>query len=265
MYDGLAGFYDKYTGDMNHEKVAEFLIRCFKKYGNKGLKAVAAGKTADGVTDGTDIESSNLVIDVGCGTGKLSIILAKRGFDVTGLDISPEMLYEAQQNAEAENVNIMWLCQDMTKMNTYGSYAAMVCTYDGINHVTTINRLREFFKRAYNFVDPGGLLIFDYLTKEYFENYIDGNVMVDDQGDGTCIWQGKYNEKNEICTYSVTCYSETEDGTYSRSDDVIKEKAWQTETLKTELQSAGFAIKEIFAGKRIFIVAKKPIGDEKNG
>lgn len=262
MYDGLACFYDKYSYDMNHEKVAEFILRCFRKYGNKGIKAIASGKAISGKTDGTEIGLSRLVIDIGCGTGKLSVILAKKGFDVTGLDISPEMLYKAQENAEAENAEIMWLCQDMTKMDTFGSYAAMICTYDGINHLTTEKKLESFFKRAFNFVDPGGLLIFDFLTPEYFENNIDGKLLMDDYDDGTCIWQGKFNGKTGICTYNIMCYSQNEEGTFDRTDDTVREKAWSFEIIENKLYDAGFIIKEIFAGKRNYIVAKKPKGDK---
>lgn len=260
MYDGLACFYDKYTGDMNHAKVAQFLLKCFVKYGNDGLKKTASGVNIDGTSDGTDPRLSKLVIDVGCGTGKLTEILCEKGFDMTGLDVSPEMLFKARER----NPDILWLLQDMTKMDTYGSYAAMISTFDAVNHLTTTKKLRSFFTRAINFVDPGGLLIFDFLTEDYFKENVDGKILLDDSDDGTLIWQGKYNAKTGVCKYEITCYGLNEDGTYERLDDTVTEKAWSQNIIVSELENAGFVIKKIYEGKRTFVVAKKPKG-AKNG
>ncbi len=258
MYEGLAGFYDTYTDDMNREKSADFLMKCFIKYGNRGLSDAAKGIPSAGKADGTDISASRLVLDVGCGTGKFTCLLAQKGFDMTGLDISPEMLEIAGENAGEQNVSVLWLCQDMAKINTYGSYAAVVSTFDSVNHLTTIKKLRSFLTRVINFVDPGGLLIFDFLTPEYFETKIDGKINVDDKETGTCIWQGTYSKNTEICTYSVTCYSQNEEGTYDRIDDIVREKAWSVKTIREELKSAGFRVKNVTGGRRCFVVAEKP-------
>jgi len=257
MYEGLAKFYDEYTADMDRKKLLKFILACFKKYGNRGIKMLSMGEANDAAADGTDIDNSKLVIDVGCGTGVLTCMMAELGFDMTGLDLSPEMLYKAEENAGKAGVSPMWLCQDMTKIDTYGSYAAMICTYDGVNHLTTRQKLHKFLSRSINFVDPGGLLIFDYLTPEYFKNRIDGKINVDDGEEGTCIWQGKYDEKKETCCYGVTCYNQTDEGLYERVDDVVVEKAWTQDIVNEELANAGYKILKITGVERITVVAKK--------
>lgn len=258
MYEGIASFYDKYTLDMDREKLMKFVFGAFAKYGNEGIKKLATGEQSSESGDGTDIENSRLVIDVGCGTGKFTCLLAKKGLDMTGLDVSPEMLDVARENAEDEGVNALWLCQDMAKINTFGSYAAMLCTYDGINHLTTESRLKSFIKKSINFVDPGGLLIFDFLTPEYFRENVDGRINVDDEENGMCLWQGKFNEKTGICTYQIVCFEETEDGLYERTEDIVKEKAWTPEFIAAELKNAGYEIKKIIKGKRVYAIARKP-------
>lgn len=258
MYEGLASFYDKYTRDMDRDKLMKFVLGAFAKYGNEGIRTLATGGKSDVNGDGTDIENSRLVIDVGCGTGKFTCLLAKKGFDMTGLDISPEMLDVARENAEAEGANVLWLCQDMAKINTFGSYAAMLCTYDGINHLTTEAGLKSFIKKSINFVDPGGLLIFDFLTPEYFRETADGRINVDDEDNGMCLWQGRFNEKTGVCTYQIVCFEEAEDGRYNRTEDIVKEKAWTPEFIGAELEKAGYEIKKIHVDKRSYAIARKP-------
>jgi hypothetical protein len=119
-----------------------------------------------------------------------------------------DMLYTAMDAAEAKGLEILWLCQDMCRMDMYGSFAAVLCMTDGVNHITTRKRLDAFFKRIYNFVDEGGLLIFDFLTPYHFESRVGkgGNVFYEDGEEGTCLWTSCYNEKSGICRYDITVY-----------------------------------------------------------
>ncbi len=280
MYDGVARFYDRYTADLNHEKMADFAEKCFARWGNKGLSEVKKLRKADcqstaDTVNGEDVENSTLVLDCACGTGLLTCIMAKRGYDMTGLDISQEMLYSAMERAGNEGLdNILWLCQDMCKIDMYGAFSAVLCMTDGINHLTTQKRLEGFLNRVYNFIDDGGLLIFDFLTENYFKNRVGNNVFFDDGEDGTCLWTSRYNAKSGICTYDITVYEAfgtDEDGEaliYTRSDDKITEKAWSLDEIKAALCGSRFKVCKAFSGmtskeaddssERIFIVAKKP-------
>ena len=277
MYEQLANFYDKYTSDLNNERKCKFIMKCFEKYGNKGIAMLASGKEASGLSDGTDIENSTLVIDVGCGTGLLTLMLSEKGFDMTGLDVSYEMLERARENEsklgtghkEEGTGHVLWLCQDMTKMDMFGSYAAMIGTTDCVNHLTGEKKADSFLKRSINFVDPGGILIFDFLTPEYFEKIDRAGIMVDETDTGTCIWSGKYNAKTKMIRYDVTCYDEIGEGLYERYDDVVKERAYTNNEMIEKVTGAGYTIMGTFDGYtfkraherslRVVVVAKKEV------
>jgi len=261
MYENFAGFYNTYTGDVNCGQLMDFLEERFRLFGNEGLKALAKkrskGRTAKGgdasktakaskpeaSENGADIEKSTLVIDVGCGTGKLTVKMAEKGYDMTGLDISPEMLEIASELGYEKNVNVLWLCQDMREMDTFGSYAAMYCLEDGVNHMTGEGDLGVFLERAKNFIDRDGLLIFDFLTDGYFKAAASKGVFFEDGGEGTCIWTAEY--ENAKMTYDIICYSLEEDGLYGRTDDTVEEIPLEPAFVKQTLQEKGYEVLEL--------------------
>ena len=241
MYRNIAKFYDNYTEDVDYEALADLLERFFAEFGNEGLKNIAAGGKSSGAeSNGSDISKSTLVMDVGCGTGVLTKIMSRRGYDMTGLDASLEML-EAARCDETGN-NILWLCQDMTEMDTYGSYAAMYCLEDGVNHLLSRKSLEAFVRRAYNFIDRGGIIIFDFLRRSYFEAAAETGVFLDDNDDGTCVWTADYNSRSHIIKYDLICYKELENGLFERLDDTVREHAWEPAELGKILESNGFEL-----------------------
>ena len=263
MYENLAYFYDMYTGDLDRDELADFLEKRFEAFGNDGLKALAlrsnGGKKAkcqkkkaaasetqtDGVENGADIANSTLVIDVGCGTGKLTVLLSEKGYDMTGLDLSPEMLEVASELGYERNANVLWLCQDMREMDTFGSYAAMYCLEDGVNHMTGEFDLEIFLERARNFIDPDGLLIFDFLTDSYFSAAASKGVFFEDGSDGTCIWTADYD--GGIMTYDIVCYSRADDEEelYERTEDTVVERALEPEKVRKALEDKGYEVLEL--------------------
>ncbi|MBP5312515.1 MAG: methyltransferase domain-containing protein [Clostridia bacterium] len=274
MYDNLAHFYDMYTGDLDREALAAFLEERFAKFGNEGLKGIASspaergGKTKKNSSakntcgapeNGSDISSSTLVIDVGCGTGKLTVLLAEKGYDMTGLDLSPEMLEIASGLGYEKGVGVLWLCQDMREMDTFGSYAAMYCLEDGVNHMTEDGDLGVFLGNARNFIDEGGLLIFDFLSDKYFSAAAGKGVFFEDGDDGTCVWTGEYDGR--LMTYDIICYSPDDCGAYERYDDTVCELALEPEKVRTELEKNGFEILELFESEadpgRYYVTAKR--------
>lgn len=266
MYENLAYFYDIYTGDLDRERLASFLEERFMLFGNEGLKSVASGRSGNGrrlhgAVNGSDAKSSTLVIDVGCGTGKLTVLMAKKGYDMTGLDVSPEMLEVASARGYEEGTGVLWLCQDMRFMDTFGSYAAMYCLEDGVNHMTGEGDLGVFVKNARNFIDPGGLLIFDFLTDSYFKACSSKGVFFEDGSDGTCIWTAEY--EGGIMTYDIICYSPSEDDPelYFRAEDTVTERALEPDEVRQALSENGFSVLELREFEdspgRYFVTAKR--------
>lgn len=235
MYSNIAGFYDKYTTDIDYEKIADYLEKLFKKYGLPNR------------SDGGNVP---LLLDIACGTGSLTCVLAERGYEMIGLDMSEEMLAEANERASSENLDIMWLCQDMCRMDMYGTVSAMICITDGINHIISEKALNRFFARIRNFIDDGGLFIFDALSEKYFENVVGDNTFFDDGEDGTCVWNSKYNAKTKICNYNITFFElcDEEKQLYVRCDDVVRERAWSEDDFTLAAHSAGFSVLAVYDG-----------------
>ena len=275
MYSELAAFYDAYTGDMDREKLADFLCVIFKEHGPEGLAQAAGYFLENGrrarrkaSSDGSDVKKSTLVIDVGCGTGELTFEMAARGFDMTGLDISPEMLgIAASKRRGRKGPDILWLCQDMCEMDTYGSYAAMYCLEDGVNHITREGGLGMFLERAYNFIDPEGLLVFDFLTDRYFREVAAEGFFFEDGENGTCLWTADYEDR--LMRYDIVCYSAGKNGLYSRTDDTVEERAYTTAEVRNTLKKCGFSVIGIIPAEetgtggtngRFFAVARRNSG-----
>jgi len=228
MYDIMATFYNKYTEDIDYDKLASFVQKSFKRWGNM--------KT-----------DRPIILDAACGTGSLTIKLFDKGYDMIGLDLSDEMLNVAREKACDNNSEILWICQDMSKMDLFGTIHGAVCATDGVNHITSAKALNRFFQKVSLFMEKGGVFVFDMLTPYYFENVIDGNVFCDEYEDGTCIWQGSYNKKSKRCTYDVTFFAKEEEELYRRYETCVVEKAITYDEIELILQNSGFEIKGIFS------------------
>lgn len=223
MYEALAGFYDKNIGELNYDRMADFLHTVFYKYRNTG-----------------NVAEHPIVLDAGCGTGKCTVKLADKGFDMIGLDVSPEMLQIASKDAKSRD--ICWICQDMTDMDLFGTVEAVFCMTDTVNHLLTVKELRGFLKKSSLFTEPGGLLVLDFLTPAYFKKVIDGNVFYQEDEKGSIIWEG--NVHGKICDYEIVSFSKEKKELYSRSEEFLRERLWNGEEIKAEAKKAGYAFIE---------------------
>lgn len=230
MYEAIASFYNRYTYDIDYKKQAAFLHRCFRRY---------AGTACS--------EGAPIVLDAACGTGTSTMLLADMGYDMIGLDLSPEMLQIAAETAASQKKNITWICQDMCKMNLFGTVQAVCCMTDGLNHILRKKDLERFFKRVYLFTEPGGIFVFDALTEYYFLNVISGNIFCQEFDDSCCIWSGSYSPRTGKCVYDITCFEEEKkNGLYHRYSDLVTEKVWPEEFLLQNLAACGLEPLSVF-------------------
>ncbi len=247
IYDLIAPFYDKINADIDYGLWADFIEKNIKnEYKNK----------------------AELVLDLACGTGAMTLELAKRGYDMTGVDYSFEMLNIARSRAEDAGLadKMLWLCQDMIDFELYGTVDVVVSCLDSINHITNAKDLSKCLYLIHNYLVPNGLFIFDVNGKYKFENiYADNSYVMEE--DGTfCIWQNYYNRKNKICDFYITVFSEHGDGRYERFDSIQKEKMYTLRTLKKALTDNSFEVIGAYAdfnftpatdeSERIYIVAR---------
>ena len=183
-YDFLAGCYDRLTYDVDYAAWADYIEEHFRK---KGIP----GKT---------------VLDLACGTGSLTFELARRGYEMIGVDLSPEMLSEAmEKDMGGVDIPPMFLCQSMDKLDLYGTIDACVCCLDSANYVTDKRKLQKAFQRVHLFMMPGGVFIFDVNTVEKLEG-LDGQVFLDETEDTYCVWRAEYNKRSKICSYFMDIF-----------------------------------------------------------
>ena len=218
-YDFLAGCYDRLTYDVDYAAWANYIEKHFKKRGLPG----------------------NTVLDLACGTGSLTCELAQRGYEMIGVDLSPDMLAQAvEKNREVDGIPPIFLCQSMDKLDLYGTIDACVCCLDSVNYVTDPKKLRRAFERIHLFLMPGGLFLFDINTPAKLEG-LDGQVFLDETEDAYCVWRAEYSPRRRVCSYFMDIFCLDEDsGLWDRGEELHEEYAYTPEELVEYLRQAGF-------------------------
>lgn len=245
IYDLLAPFYDAINADIDYVKWADFIEDILKKECRS---------------------RPELVLDLGCGTGKMTLELAKRGYDMTGIDYSPEMLDIARSAAEKSGDDVLWLCQDMREFELYGTVDAAVCCLDCINHLEKISDVKKCFSLVHNYLIPDGIFIFDINGRYKFENVYADNTYAMEEDGGFCVWENYYDEKSKICDFYITLFEECADGRYNRHEETQSEKMYTLAEMKNALEKTGMEFLYAFGDfdfspgsdecERIYIVAK---------
>ncbi len=185
VYGPLAPWYDALTGDVPYEKIAQY---CKEQF-------LAHGKPV------------HTVLDLACGTGTLSALLAVNGYEMISVDRSPDMLAEAADKFSRLPENCtrpLLLCQDLAALDLYGTADAAVCTLDSLNYLSQ-DELVSFFERLRYFLEPEGLLLFDVNPPEYFRE-LDGQVFVDEQEDVLCVWRASLDAGGEALRYEMDVF-----------------------------------------------------------
>lgn len=237
-YSFLARSYDGLTRDVDYAGLLEYLEGWF-------CRAHRPVKT---------------VLDLACGTGTLTWLLAERGYETIGVDLSPEMLAQAREKAPAGFAGVapMLLNQSMDKLDLYDTVDACVCCLDSVNYVTKPAQLRRAFQRVHTFLSPGGVFLFDARTPEALEG-MDGQMFCDEDEDVFCVWQGAFSPKRRICTYYMDIFRR-EGELWRRGQEEHEEYAYTVEELMQMLDQAGFRTKQCYGARK-----KRPLrpGDDR--
>ena len=247
IYDMIAPIYDEINKDIDYLSWADFIEKIIQK--NQGF------------------DEQNLILDLGCGTGRMTLELARRGYDMTGIDYSAEMLDIARSEAEKNKLtNILWLNQDMRDFELYGTVGVTVSCLDCMNHLTSRADFEKCLYLVHNYLVPGGLFIFDINGKAKFEKIYSTNSYVMETDDSVCVWQNFYNSASGICRFYITLFKENENGSYERYDEIQKEKMYTLKSIKNMLSKTGFEFLGAYSdfdfseatdeNERIYILAK---------
>lgn len=246
-YTGFAEVYDLFMDNIPYEDWCSYLTGLLKEYG---------------IEDG-------LVLDLGCGTGTLTRLLADAGYDMTGIDYSEEMLeiamekraedmelaeeagalIEEDPNREAiggeaelalgRRASILYLCQDMREFELYGTIRAVVSICDSMNYITEYEDLVEVFRLVNNYLDPQGVFIFDLNTLYKYRVMLGEQTIAENREEGSFIWENYFDEESRINEYDLTLYIKEGQGLYRRYEENHYQRAYELEEVKTALREAG--------------------------
>lgn len=181
---------------------------------------------------------NDLVLDLGCGTGTLTELLAKKGYDMIGVDLSYEMLARAMEKREQSGLPILYLQQDMREFELYGTVKAVVSVCDSLNYLLEDEDIIETFKLVNNYLDPEGVFIFDFNTVHKYRDVIGDTTIAENREDCSFIWENFYHEENCINEYEVTFF--IKEGEYFRRfEETHYQRGYTVEEMKDFLEQAG--------------------------
>ena len=214
-YGPLAAWYDQLTGDVPYEQFGDFYEAEFARDGGE----------------------FRLLLDLCCGTGTLTAIMARRGYEMIAADASVDMLMQARDKAAELPVPPLFLLQEAAELDLYGTVDAAYCSLDGINYLRP-EELSEVFRRLHLFIRPGGLLLFDIRTPEWLES-LDGQIFVDEKKDLLCLWRADFDRDEQAVHYGMDLFSR-EKTLWRRNREEHVEYAHRPERLEQLLRENGF-------------------------
>ncbi len=180
----------------------------------------------------------DLVLDLGCGTGTLTELLAQKGYDMIGIDLSGEMLERAMEKREKSGLPILYLQQDMREFELYGTVKAIVSVCDSINYLLEDEDVIDTFKLVNNYLDPHGLFIFDFNTVYKYRDVIGDATIAENREECSFIWENYYHEEERINEYEVTFFVK-EGELFRRFEETHYQKGYTAEEMKRFLKEAG--------------------------
>ena len=225
-YKNLAVSYDRLTNDVDYEATVAFYDEILEREGLRPRTAV----------------------DLACGTGSVTAILARQGLAVTGVDMSEEMLTVACQKTQDMTKPPRFVCQLLQELHLPRGVDLAVCALDSLDYILDPADCREAIRRVYKVLNPGGIFIFDVNTPEKLRA-MDGQVFLDEDDDVYCVWRGEFDEDTNICSYGMDLFQRQGD-VWHRSFEEHREYAYSREQLTGYLKEAGFTHIRVYGDRR---------------
>ena len=223
-YTGFAEVYDLFMDQVPYEKWSGRIIQILSAYG---------------IRDG-------LVLDLGCGTGSMTELLAGAGYDMIGVDASEEMLELAYEKRAESGHDILYLLQDMREFELYGTVRAIISVCDSLNYITEEEDLLQVFRLVWNYLDPDGVFFFDMNTIYKYSKMLGETTIAENREEGSFIWENYYDPEEQLNQYDLTLYIRDEDDRYTRFEETHIQKAYALERVLELLQQAGMKAEQIF-------------------
>ena len=246
-YENFARVYDLFMDNIPYEEWCGYLTGLLQEYG---------------VTEG-------LVLELGCGTGNMTRLLANRGYDMIGVDNAPDMLEIAMEKRQAEGQDILYLFQDMREFELYGTVKAVVSLCDSMNYILEEEELLQVFRLVNNYLDPGGVFIFDLNTAYKYREVLGEQTIAENREDASFIWDNYYDEDERINEYELTLFvrDEEQPQLYRKYQEEHFQRAYTLEQIRHMLTEAGLEYVTAYddytkesphdRSERIFVVARE--------
>ena len=250
-YTGFAAVYDLFMEDVPYVEWSRWILEVLKKYGIK---------------DG-------LVLDLGCGTGRMTELLAQAGYDMIGIDQSEEMLEIAMEKKERSGHDILYLCQDMRAYELYGTVRAVVSVCDSMNYVLEEEEsLHILSAAARNYLDYGGLFVFDLNTVYKYRELLGEQTIAENRDEGSFIWENVYDEEERINEYDLTLFIREDSGYYRKYEESHYQRAYPMDTVRVLVEQSGLELLELLDAytqeparadsERVCVVCRRPFPEE---
>ena len=216
-YSGFAEVYDTFMDNIPYEEWCGYLTGLLRDFG----------------------VPSGILLELGCGTGSMTELLAEQGYDMIGIDNSEEMLELAAEKRAASGHDILYLCQDMREFELYGTAAAAVSVCDSMNYILEKEALQQVFSLVNNYLDPGGIFLFDLNTEYKYKELLGDSTIAEDREECSFIWENQYDEEEKINIYDLAVFVRREDGLFEKYQETHYQRAYSLDEVKEALREAG--------------------------
>lgn len=244
-YQSFAQVYDLFMDNIDYDSWSTYLIGLLKEYG---------------IGDG-------LVLELGCGTGSMTERLARAGYDMIGSDISSDMLDIAMEKKASSGLDILYLLQDMREFELYGTVRAIVSVCDSMNYILEEEELLQVFSLVNNYLDPGGMFIFDLKTQKKYRDM--GEITIaENRDEASFIWENYYDEEEQINEYDLTLFIRDDaDGRYDRFEEFHEQRAYSLAKIGELIRESGMELVTMYdafthdpateESERVYVIARE--------
>jgi SAM-dependent methyltransferase len=229
-YEALAALYDGLMEDIDYQQWVDYIQQLLEKHHCPG----------------------NRILDLGCGTGNITIPLAQKGYAMTAVDLSASMLEQARVKSDDLQLAINWQQQDMTQLHFADEdgaapvFDAIIATFDAFNYLTEPEDLQDLLHQLRELLAEDGLLIFDVQTPYKLQTYLGNNIFTLHQPDVEYIWENHFDEETQICEMDITFFVRQENGLYQRVKECHQERVYDLDMLQTWLHFSDFTVLGVY-------------------
>lgn len=216
-YESFARVYDELMDDVPYDAWCAFIKDRLAEHG---------------IRDG-------LALELGCGTGRMTEKMAEAGYDMIGVDSSPDMLQIARDRWQTPPCPILYLLQDMRAFELYGTVRAAISICDSVNYILDPEELIQVFRLVSNYLDPGGIFLFDFNTEHKYRDVIGETTIAEDREDVSFIWYNEYDPENHHNSIDLNVFVREEKDLYRKFTEQHIQRGYELEEMIRLIRKSG--------------------------